>query len=64
MTTKWLAANHLHKYKYICAMTLLDLKSLIKTDLKVDMTLTQIRRAKLLTIEKLQRDLKEECERF
>ena len=36
---KWLATNYWHKYKCIRAMTLLDLKSLIKTDLKVDVTL-------------------------
>ena len=59
VTAKWLAANYLHKYKCIHAMTLLDLQSLIKTGLKVDMTLTQIRRVKLLTVEKLQGDLEE-----
>ena len=59
VTTKWLATNYLYKYKSIHAMKLAYLKGLIKTDLKVDMTLTQIRRKKILTIEKFQGNLKE-----
>ena len=64
VTVKWLVANYLYKYKDIHGMKLANLKGLIKTDLKVDITLTQIRRAKLLTIEKFQGDLKEEYERL
>ena len=64
MTTKCLATNYLYKYKSIHVMKLAYLKGLIKTDLKVDMTLTQIRRTKLLTIEKFQGDLKEEYGRL
>ena len=64
VTSKWSVANHLYKYKGIHAMKLMDLKSLIKTDLKVDMSLTQIRRAKLLSIEKFQGDLFEEYGRL
>ena len=36
VTAKWLATNYLHKYKCILAMKLMDLKSLTKTNLKVD----------------------------
>ena len=64
VTAKWLAANYLHKYKCISAMKLVDLKNLVKVDLKVEMTLTQMRRAKLLTLEKMQGDLREEYARL
>ncbi|XP_050238794.1 uncharacterized protein LOC126680332 [Mercurialis annua] len=43
--TKWLAKNYLNKYKCIGHMRLVDLKSLIKTDLKLDMSLTKVSRA-------------------
>lgn len=56
--------NYLYKYKVIHAMKLVDIKSLIKTDSKVDMTLTQIGRAKLFTIEKFEGYLKEKYGRF
>ena len=46
VTAKWLAANYLCKYRCIHAMRLVDLKDLVKEDLKVDLTLTQLRRAK------------------
>ena len=61
---KWLAINYLHKYKCIHALRLVDLKDLVKEDIKVDLTLTQLRRAKLLTMAKLQGDLEEEYGRL
>ena len=64
VASKWLGANYLYEYKGIHAMKLMDLKSLTKIDLKVDMSLTQIRRAKLLPIEKFQGDLFEEYGRL
>ena len=57
VTIKWLATNYLCKYKCIHTIRLLDLKDLVKEDLKVDLTLTQLRRAKQLTMEKLEGDL-------
>lgn len=60
----WLAFNYLYKYKGIHAIKLVALKSLLKTDIKVDMTLTQIRRADVLIVEKFQGYLKEEHGRF
>ena len=61
---KWLAVNYLHKYKCIHAMRLVDLKDLVREDIKVDVTLSQLRRAKLLTMAKLQGDLEEEYGRL
>ena len=45
-------------------MTLNDIKDLVKADLKINMTITQIRRAKLMTIATLEGDLKEEYARL
>ena len=64
VTTKWLAYNYLNKYKCIAMMSLVDLKALVKEDVKVDLTLSQVRRAKLLTIIKLEGDLKDEYARL
>ena len=54
------AVNYLHKYKCIHTMKLPDLQTLVEEDLKVNMTLTQLIRAKLLTIARLEGDLKTE----
>ena len=56
VTVKWLAANYLHKFKCIHAIKLVDLKDLVKEDIKVDLTLSQLRRAKLFTMTKLEGD--------
>ena len=50
----------MYKYKCVHVIRLVDLKDLVKEDLKVDLILTQLRSAKLMTIAKFQGDLKEE----
>ena len=64
VTAKWLSLNYLHKFKCISAMTLNDIKDLVKADLKINMTITKISRAKLMTIATLEDDLKEEYARL
>ena len=59
-----LFANHVHKYKCINAMKLVDLKDLVKEDLKVNLTWSQLRREKLFTMAKLEGDLTEEYSRL
>ena len=64
MTAKWLAINYLCKYKSINAMRIVDLKDLVKEYLKVDLTLTKLRKAKQLTFEKMEGDLFKEYGRL
>ena len=45
-------------------MTLQAIKDLVREDLKLKMSITQIRRAKLMAIAKLKGDLKEEFVRL
>ncbi|XVE74864.1 hypothetical protein DITRI_Ditri12bG0052600 [Diplodiscus trichospermus] len=60
VTTKWLARNYSSKYKRIASMRLVELKELVKEDLKVEMSLMKIRRAKLRAIADLQGQLRKE----
>ena len=60
VTTKWIARNYLYKYKSIASMRLTDLKNLIKEDLKLEMSLTKVKRARQHVLDKLQGDIKKE----
>ena len=60
VTTTWVDFNFLYKYKSISTMILVDLKELIKEDLKLDMSLTKVKRAKERVLAKLQGDAKKE----
>ena len=53
-----MAFNYLYKYKSFGTMRLIDLKKLIKEDLKLDMSLTKVKRAKECVLAKLQEDAK------
>ena len=61
VTIKWLVANYLHKYKCISSMSLVNLKDLVKEYIHVELILTHLRTAKLLTMAKYTGDLKVEC---
>ncbi|XP_015580962.1 uncharacterized protein LOC107262062 [Ricinus communis] len=60
VTAKWLASNYLYKYKCIATMKLVDIKKLVKQNLHIELTLTQLRRVKLLIILKIEGDVKKE----
>ncbi|XP_050209237.2 uncharacterized protein LOC126659951 [Mercurialis annua] len=60
VTGTWLAHNYLNKYHCIAAMKVTDLIKLVKTDLKVDISFTQMRRAKVKTIKIVEGDVFEE----
>ncbi|XVE86134.1 hypothetical protein DITRI_Ditri18aG0011800 [Diplodiscus trichospermus] len=62
VTTKWLAKNYLAKFKCLASMRLVDLKQLVKEDLKVEASLNKIRRAKLQALSDLQGQLRKEFE--
>ncbi|XP_050218896.2 uncharacterized protein LOC126669464 [Mercurialis annua] len=60
VTGMWLAQNYLNKYHCIASMKVTDLIKLVKTDLKVDISFTQMRRAKVKTIKIVEGDVFEE----
>ncbi|XP_050222158.1 uncharacterized protein LOC126672252 [Mercurialis annua] len=60
VTTKWLAKNYLCKYKSLARMRLVDLQSLMRTDLRLAMSLTKVKRAVFQANLILEGEVKEE----